>query len=213
MQMAVNLQSPATALIVVDVQNDFRPGGALAVTEGDAVIEPINALMRSAGCVVLTADWHPAEHESFACNHAGCRPFETIVMPYGEQVLWPAHCVAGTHGARFAETLQDDRAHLILRKGTYRWRDSYSAFVEADGKTTTGLAGWLRQRGISSVLVCGLAADYCVSWTALDAAREGFATSVVIDATRAIAEATYEQAKQQWRQAGIDSVTSSQLVA
>ena len=137
------LQDPATALIVVDIQNDFLPGGALPVPQGDEVIAPINRLIENAFTVVLTADWHPSRHKSFAINHPGKKPFELVDMPYGKQVLWPAHCVAGTEGAAFAEGLVTSCADLILRKGTCAERDSYSAFLEADRRTRTGLAGWL----------------------------------------------------------------------
>ena len=175
------LQHPATALIVVDIQNDFLPGGALPVPQGDEVIAPINRLIENAFCVVLTADWHPSRHKSFAINHPGKKPFELVDMPYGKQVLWPAHCVAGTEGSAFAEGLVTSCADLILRKGTCAERDSYSAFLEADRRTRTGLAGWLKEREICNVVVCGLAADYCVSWTALDAAQAGFDVCVVTD--------------------------------
>lgn len=209
--MAVNLKSTSTALIVVDVQNDFLPAGALPVPHSDQIIAPVNMLIDAASTVVLTADWHPENHESFACSHPGRRPFETIEMPYGLQVLWPIHCVAGSHGASFATELKTQSADLILRKGTCSARDSYSAFIEADRKTATGLSGWLKERGITDVVVCGLAADYCVSWTALDAVRAGFRTTVVIDAVKAIAEESYEEAKRTWKSVGIETVTLSEL--
>lgn len=210
--MTMDLQNPATVLIVVDVQNDFLSGGALPVPQGESVIAPVNALIAAAHTVVLTADWHPAEHKSFACNHPNARPFETIEMPYGPQVLWPAHCVAGSEGARFAAGLSVDHADLILRKGTHAERDSYSAFVEADGRTPTGLAGWLRERGVVNVAVCGLAADYCVSWTALDAVRAGFGAVVVEDAVRAIASETLEQARRDWTQAEVGTTRTELLL-
>lgn len=206
------LQDPATALIVVDIQNDFLPGGALPVPQGDEGIAPINRLIENAFCVVLTADWHPSRHKSFAINHPGKKPFELVDMPYGKQVLWPAHCVAGTEGAAFAEGLVTSRADLILRKGTCAERDSYSAFLEADRRTRTGLTGWLKEREICKVVVCGLAADYCVSWTALDAAQAGFDVCVVTDAVRAIAQDSYDEAKTAWSAAGIRTALTNDLV-
>lgn len=205
------LQNPDTALIVVDVQNDFLPGGALPVPQGDAVIAPINRLIRVASTVVLTADWHPAEHQSFAASHPDRHPFDVIDMPYGKQVLWPAHCEAGSKGAAFAEKLNAVEADLILRKGTCAGRDSYSAFLEADRQTRTGLAGWLTERGIRKVVICGLAADYCVSWTALDAVAAGFEVYVVTDGIRAIAPSSYEDAQTAWRSAGIRLTSAEEL--
>ncbi len=176
----------AAALIVVDVQNDFLPGGALAVPKGDEVVSPVNLLMPSFSTVVLTADWHPADHSSFASQYAGKHPYETVERPYGTQVLWPDHCVAGSHGAGFAPDLFEDLAHAVIRKGT-DWRcDSYSGFLAADRKTPTGLEGYLRSRGVTEVFVCGLALDFCVAWTALDAVAAGFKTTLVEDACRAI---------------------------
>ena len=207
------LQDPATALIVVDIQNDFLPGGALPVPQGDEVIAPINRLMENAFTVVLTADWHPAEHQSFAASHPDRHPFDVIDMPYGKQVLWPEHCVAGSKGAAFAEKLNAVEADLILRKGTCAERDSYSAFLEADRHTRTGLAGWLTERGIRKVVICGLAADYCVSWTALDAVAAGFEVYVVTDGIRAISPASYEDAQTAWRSAGIRLTSAEELVS
>lgn len=212
MTKTIDLTSAESALIVVDVQNDFLPGGALPVPQGDAVVEPINALIANASTVVLTADWHLADHQSFAANHPGHNPFETVDMPYGTQVLWPVHCTAGSAGAGFAPQLKTDSAALILRKGMCAARDSYSAFVEADRTTTTGLAGWLRERGIRRMAVCGLAADYCVSWTALDAAAAGFDTVVVTDATRAIAPETLRAAQVEWQKAGVGTVTLGDIL-
>ncbi len=203
------------ALIVVDVQNDFLPGGALAVPEGDEVIAPVNRLMASFDVVVLTADWHPATHVSFAASHPGRRQFETIELSYGTQVLWPAHCVAGTAGAQFAAALAADAACLILRKGTHAGRDSYSGFREAGKGASTGLAGWLRERGIEDVYVCGLALDYCVNATALDAADAGFRTAIVVDACRAIDSGAENMRALQalWDEAGIDCATVDDLAA
>lgn len=174
------------ALVVVDVQNDFLPGGALAVPDGDAVIAPINALARRFARVIVTQDWHPAAHVSFAASHPGRRPFDTVTLPYGEQVLWPDHCVQDTPGAALADGLRVPHAALVIRKGHHRAIDSYSAFLEADRRTRTGLAGYLRERGITRLFVAGLATDYCVAWTALDGRAAGFETSVIEDAARGI---------------------------
>jgi len=174
------------ALLVVDVQNDFLPGGALAVPDGDAIVAPINALARRFEHVVLTQDWHPRGHLSFASSHPGHAPFSTTRLPYGEQVLWPDHCVQGTRGAAFADTLDIPHAELVLRKGYRGAIDSYSAFVEADGRTPTGLAGYLRERGLGRVLLVGLATDFCVAFSAVDARRAGFEAIVLEDLCRAI---------------------------
>lgn len=173
-------------LIVVDVQNDFLPGGPLAVTDGDAVIAPINALAQRFAHVVCTQDWHTPGHVSFASSHPGKAPFETISLPYGEQVLWPDHCVQGSRGAALAEALAVPRAELVIRKGFRPDVDSYSAFTEADRKTTTGLTGYLKARGFTRVFVCGLATDYCVGWTAMDARSAGLEAAVIEEASRAI---------------------------
>lgn len=166
------------ALIVIDVQNDFCPGGALAVADGDAIVAGINARMAEFGAVVLTQDWHPQGHSSFASAHPGRSAFESIEMPYGPQTLWPDHCVQGSVGAAFHPGLQTDRADLIVRKGFRRAIDSYSAFFENDRTTPTGLEGYLRSRGIDAVTLVGLATDFCVNYSALDAARLGFAVRV-----------------------------------
>lgn len=176
---------PATdALIVIDVQNDFCPGGALAVTDGDAVIAPINAMMADFQVRVLTQDWHPETHSSFAANH-GAEPFSVTQMPYGPQVLWPAHCVQGTRGAEFHTALRTD-ADMILRKGFRPAIDSYSAFFENDRTTPTGLEGYLRSRGVTQVVLAGLATDFCVAFSALDAVRLGFGVTVALEACRGI---------------------------
>jgi nicotinamidase/pyrazinamidase len=175
-----------TVLIVVDVQNSFLPGGSLAVPRGNQVVPVINDLAKRFGNVVLTQDWHPAGHRSFASSHPGKKPFDKITLDYGEQILWPDHCVQGTEGAHLCRDLDLAHAQLVLRKGYHMNVDSYSAFIEADGKTTTGLGGYLRERGIDSVYVCGLATDFCVAWTALDARNLGFAAVVIDDACRAI---------------------------
>ncbi len=174
------------ALIVIDVQNDFCPGGALAVPEGDAIVAGINALMAAFPAVILTQDWHPAGHSSFASSHAGKAPYDMTDMPYGPQVLWPDHCVQGTQGAAFHPALNTTRADLILRKGMNPAIDSYSAFFENDRTTPTGLEGYLRTRGITEITLTGLATDFCVNYSALDAARLGFAVTVREDLSRAI---------------------------
>lgn len=174
------------ALIVIDVQNDFCSGGALAVAGGDEIVQPINALMAEFEAVVLTQDWHPAGHSSFASHHGGKAPFETVEMPYGTQVLWPDHCVQGSPGAGFHMALEVDRADMIVRKGFRPAIDSYSAFFENDHQTPTGLEGYLRTRGIESLVMVGLATDFCVGFSAIDAARLGFAVTVRRDLTRAI---------------------------
>ncbi|WP_029554322.1 bifunctional nicotinamidase/pyrazinamidase [Verminephrobacter aporrectodeae] len=173
-------------LIVVDVQNGFIPGGALPVVRGDEVVPVVNRIATAFENVVITQDWHPPGHASFASAHAGKKPFDSTRLAYGQQVLWPDHCVQGSEDAALHRDLQLPRAQLILRKGFHPHVDSYSAFTEADRKTTTGLAGYLRQRGIRRVFVAGLATDFCVAWTALDARRLGFEAHVIEDACRAI---------------------------
>ncbi|WP_407491799.1 bifunctional nicotinamidase/pyrazinamidase [Pseudooceanicola sp. MF1-13] len=174
------------ALIVIDVQNDFCPGGALAVNEGDQIVPGINELMTEFDAVILTQDWHPAGHSSFASSHDGKEPMEMIQMPYGPQVLWPDHCIQGSHGALFHPDLTTDRADLIIRKGYNPAIDSYSAFFENDHKTPTGLEGYLRTRGLSDLTMVGLATDFCVNFSAVDAAKLGFKTTVRTDLCRGI---------------------------
>lgn len=174
------------ALIVIDVQNDFCPGGALAVTGGDEVVPVINALSHDFEHVILTQDWHPPHHSSFASSHPGKTPFETIRMPYGDQTLWPDHCIQGSGGAAFHPHLNRTRAELIIRKGFRGAIDSYSAFFENDHATPTGLAGYLGERSIDTITLAGLATDYCVAYSALDAVRLGLATTVRLDACRGI---------------------------
>lgn len=173
-------------LLIVDIQNDFLAGGALAVPAGDEVLPIVNRLGSAFPHVVLTQDWHPKDHLSFASNHPGRKPFETFEAAYGAQTLWPDHCVQGTHGAAFSSALDVPHAELILRKGFDREIDSYSAFYENDRRTPTGLGGYLRQRGIARVLIAGLAFDFCVRWSAEDARREGFEVVVIEDACRGI---------------------------
>jgi nicotinamidase/pyrazinamidase len=175
-----------SVLLVIDVQNSFLPGGSLAVKDGDQVVPVINGFAERFAHVVMTQDWHPAGHSSFASMHSGKQPFETIDLAYGKQVLWPDHCVQGTDGAALAKDLSIPQAELILRKGFHPDIDSYSAFTEADGKTTTGLAAYLRARQLERVFVAGLATDFCVAWSALDARKAGFETFIIEDACRAI---------------------------
>lgn len=174
------------ALIVIDVQNDFCPGGALEVPQGDEIIEQINDLMADADAVILTQDWHPAGHSSFVSSHADKGPYEVIEMPYGPQVLWPDHCVQGTKGGQFHADLKDTAADLIIRKGYNPDIDSYSAFFENDHTTPTGLDGYLRSRGITDLVMVGLALDFCVNFSAVDAAKLGYNVEVRQDLCRAI---------------------------
>jgi nicotinamidase/pyrazinamidase len=199
-------------LIVVDVQNDFIPGGALAVPNGDEVVPVINRLAARFENVVLTQDWHPRRHASFASSHPGKKPFETIELPYGRQVLWPDHCVQGTRGAALDADLDVTKAQVVIRKGHHRNIDSYSAFLEADRKTTTGLAGYLKERGFKKLHVCGLATDFCVAWTALDAVAAGFDTTVIEDASRAIdLDGSLLRAWADMASAGVKRAASAQL--
>ena len=199
-------------LVVVDVQNDFIPGGALAVPAGDEVVALVNRLAARFENVVLTQDWHPRGHASFASAHPGKKPFETIELAYGTQVLWPDHCVQGTSGAAFHADLDVTSAQLVLRKGHHRGIDSYSAFLEADRKTTTGLAGYLRERNLRDLYVCGLATDFCVAWTALDARAAGFDVTVIEDACRAIdLEGSLARAWSDMSNAGVRRSSSQRL--
>ncbi len=192
------------ALIVIDIQNDFCPGGALAVSGGDQIIGGVNALMQHIPCVVLTQDWHPADHSSFASQHAGKSPFDTTEMPYGTQVLWPDHCVWGSDGAAFHPGLHVDPADLIIRKGFRRAIDSYSAFFENDQTTPTGLHGYLNERGITDLTMVGLALDFCVNFSALDAARLGYNVTVKTDLCRAIdMDGSLNAATQAMQSAGV----------
>jgi len=173
-------------LLIIDVQNDFCPGGALAVADGDATVPVINRLSQRFGHVAVTQDWHPSGHSSFATSHPGSSPFETIDMPYGPQTLWPDHCVQGTPGAALHPLLSTERAELVIRKGFRPEIDSYSAFFENDRRTPTGLAGYLRERGLKKIFLVGLATDYCVHYSAVDARRLGFDTIVIESGCRAI---------------------------
>lgn len=193
------------ALIVIDVQNDFCPGGALAVSGGDEIIDRINGLMAEFSTVVLTQDWHPENHASFAANHPGAAPFSLTEMPYGPQVLWPVHCVQGTNGAAFHASLRTDPAQMVIRKGFRPQIDSYSAFFENDHRTATGLEGYLRTRGATKVTLVGLATDYCVAYSALDAARLGLGATVLMGACRAIdLNNSLSDAKAQMLAAGVN---------
>ncbi|MEY3003722.1 MAG: hypothetical protein RLZZ491_898 [Pseudomonadota bacterium] len=198
------MRDTTAALIVIDVQNDFCPGGALAVPGGDQIIPGINALMAEFAAVILTQDWHPADHLSFASQHRGRAPMELTQMPYGPQVLWPDHCVQASRGAEFHPALNTTRADLILRKGFRRQIDSYSAFFENDRVTPTGLEGYLKTRGITTLTLVGLATDFCVHFSAVDAARLGFSVSLRTDLCRAIdLDGSLEAARDGMRQAGV----------
>ena len=202
----------SSLLLVVDVQNCFLPGGSLAVKDGDQVIPVINRIAKGFDNIVLTQDWHTPKHISFASTHAGKKPFEMIDLKYGKQVLWPDHCVQGTDGAALSKDLQLPTAQLVIRKGFHNDVDSYSAFLEADKKTSTGLASYLKARGIKTVFVTGLATDFCVAWTAIDARRAGFTAYVVEDACRGI-DATGSMAKA-WAdmtKAGVKKIQSADL--
>lgn len=202
-----------TALIVVDVQNGFTPGGNLAVAYADEIIPVINRLAQCFDNVILTQDWHPKNHISFAENHAGKQPFESVQLSYGTQVLWPSHCVQGTHDADFHSELDIPNAQLVIRKGFHTEIDSYSAFMEADQQTSTGLAGYLKERGIDTVYIVGIATDFCVAWTAIDAARLGFKAYVIADATKAIdLEGSLQQAWQDMLAVGVKRVIAQDVM-
>jgi len=198
--------------LVVDLQYDFLPGGKLAVAGGDEIIIPINRLGRRFENVGMTQDWHPRGHISFASSHAGAKPFEIMELPYGPQVLWPDHCIQGSFGAALAEGLDIPHAQLVIRKGYHAHTDSYSSFFEADRKTPTGLTGYLFERGIETAYVVGLATDFCVSWTALDARTHGFDTVVIEDGCRAIdTNDSLAAAIAQMDAAGVRRILSHQL--
>ncbi|WP_192558080.1 bifunctional nicotinamidase/pyrazinamidase [Pseudomonas allokribbensis] len=205
--------SPRTALLVIDVQNDFTPGGQLAVPEGDQIVLLINRLAEQFKQVVIAQDWHPAGHASFASSHPGRQPYDVIQLPYGEQTLWPDHCIQGTHGAEFHSGLYLPHAQLIIRKGCNPDIDSYSAFLEADRATTTGLAGYLKERGVDTVYMVGLALDFCVMFSALDARAAGFNTFVVLDACRAIdMNGSLASAIERMQVAGVGLIQSTELL-
>ena len=203
-----------SVLIVVDVQNCFMPGGSLAVKRGDEVVPIINKLAQSFQNVVITQDWHHPQHISFASQHPGKKPFEQIELPYGAQVLWPDHCVQGTEGASLHKDLSIPNAQLVIRKGFRQNVDSYSAFVEADRKTPTGLAAYLKERGIRTCYIAGLATDFCVAWTALDARKAGFDATVIEDASRGIdLNGSLAKAWSEMKAAGVKRVQSADIVA
>ena len=200
------------AFLVIDVQNDFCPGGALAVADGDQVVPVINRIQGGFDAVILTQDWHPADHQSFAANHAGAEPFSMTEMPYGPQVLWPVHCVQGTQGAALRADLETDRADLVVRKGFRPTIDSYSAFFENDHATVTGLAGYLRERGFDAVTMAGLATDFCVRFSAVDAAKLGFRVRVVTDGCRAIdLDGSLDAAMAEMAEHGVTFIESAAL--
>ena len=204
----------ASALIVIDVQNCFLPGGSLAVKDGEQVVPIINRLAKGFANVVLTQDWHTPGHVSFATTHSGKKPFETINLPYGKQVLWPDHCVQGTESAALSKDLAVPHAGLVIRKGFNKNVDSYSAFTEADGKTTTGLAAYLKARKVKRVFLAGLATDYCVAWSALDARKAGFETYVIEDACRGIdLQGSLAKAWADMTKAGVKRIQSSDIAA
>jgi len=206
------LIQPDDLLLIIDVQNDFCPAGALAVAEGDAVIPVVNRLSERFDHVVLTQDWHPPGHKSFATSHPGSAPFASVAMPYGPQTLWPDHCVQGTKGAEFHRDLVARDSELVLRKGFRKEIDSYSAFYENDRATKTGLNGYLRDRGLKRLFMCGLATDFCVAWSALDGRREGFPIIVLEDACRAIdLNGSLVAARGEMLKAGITLSNSSQI--
>jgi nicotinamidase/pyrazinamidase len=201
------------ALLIVDLQNDFCPGGALEVPDGDKVVPIINKLSKAFNIVIQTQDWHPEGHSSFASSHSGKEPFETIEMSYGEQVLWPDHCVQGSEGAEFHPELNTKRSQLIIRKGFRKEIDSYSAFYENDDTTSTGLSGYLREREIDTLHVAGLATDFCVKWSVLDGLKEGFYITVVEDAVKGIdMEGSVAQAWDEMQIAGAARVQSSTIL-
>jgi len=204
----------AAALVVVDVQNCFLPGGSLAVKEGEQVIPVINRIAKIFDNVIMTQDWHTPGHISFASSHPGKKPFEVVRLPYGDQVLWPDHCIQGTDGAALSKDLNIPNAELIIRKGFHKDVDSYSAFLEADKKTDTGLSGYLRERGIKTIFVTGLATDFCVAWTAVDGRRAGLDVYVVEDACRGIdAMGSLAKAWFDMDKAGVKKIKSEDLAA
>lgn len=209
---ATIVPTDSDALIVTDVQYDFLPGGALAVPEGDAVIGPINRLAKVFRHVLLTQDWHPEGHTSFASTHPGKKPFETAELAYGTQILWPDHCVQGTRGAEISSDLHIPHAQLVIRKGYDPAIDSYSGFIEADRRTATGLAGYLKERGFGRLFCTGLATDFCVAWTALDAKAAGFDVYVIEDACRAIdSGGSLDRAMRDLKAAGVHLIQSDRM--
>lgn len=209
----ISPSNPSCALLVIDMQNDFMPGGQLAVADGDALVPLINRLGARFRNVVITQDWHPTGHISFASSHTERKPFDSIHLPYGPQTLWPDHCVQGSHGAQLHADLDLPKAQLILRKGCNADIDSYSAFLEADRSTSTGLTGYLKERGINSVFVVGLALDFCVAWSAQDARAAGFNTFVIADACRAIdLQGSLDKAWREMLAAGVQRIESIEVL-
>lgn len=201
-------------LIVIDVQQDFCPGGALAVSGGNEIVPVINNLSQAFDHVILTQDWHPEGHSSFASSHSGKAPFDQEKMSYGEQVLWPDHCIQGSAGASFHPSLVVDKAELIIRKGFRSEIDSYSAFFENDHATRTGLAGYLRERGFQTICLAGLATDFCVKWSALDGVHLGFEVMIIEDAVRGIdTEGSLERAYRDFAQAGVKLISSHSILS
>jgi nicotinamidase/pyrazinamidase len=195
-------------LLIIDVQNDFCPGGALAVPQGDEIVPAVNRLAADFAHVVLTQDWHPCAHASFASSHPGKKPFETIELPYGQQILWPDHCVQGTPGAAFHPGLDVPHAELVVRKGFRAAIDSYSAFLENDHRTPTGLAGYLKERGFERITLCGLATDFCVFHSAIDGQKAGFEVGVVTSACRSIdVDGSLDRALRSMSEAGVSLLT------
>lgn len=201
------------ALLIIDVQNDFCPGGKLAVPNGDDVIAPINKLSRLFECVVQTQDWHPLDHTSFASNHIDKEPYDSIELPYGEQILWPNHCVQESRGAEFHPYLENKNTSMIIRKGFRKEVDSYSAFFENDKMTSTGLKGYLDSLDVTTVFIVGLATDFCVKWTALDAIKSGYKTYLIGDAIKGIdIDNSVELAMKEMYESGVEFINSSYLL-
>lgn len=201
------------ALLIVDLQYDFCPGGALAVPGGDTIIPHINALIPHFDCIIQTQDWHPKSHASFASNNNGKSPYDTIQMDYGEQVLWPDHCVQGSHGADFHRELNTTATQMIVRKGFRKNIDSYSAFFENDNNTATGLDGYLNERGVEELYITGLATDFCVKWSALDAVKQGYKTYLIENAVKGIdIEGSVEQSLKEMKEAGVEFITSENVL-
>ena len=203
--------SSTDVLVVIDVQKDFCSGGALPVKNADAVVGPINKLMKVFNNVVISQDWHPIGHKSFCTSHEDKEPFETTQMPYGEQILWPEHCIAGTPGSEFHPELNTFKAKAIIRKGTNVEIDSYSTFFENDRKTPTGMAGDLRQNGLKRLFLSGIAKEYCVGFSAIDGIEEGFEVLVITDATASFDNEDYVPMHKLWDQSGVTKVTINQL--
>jgi nicotinamidase/pyrazinamidase len=209
----MHIIQPTDALLVIDLQNDFCPGGALAIAGGDEIVPLVNALARAFPHVLLTQDWHPAGHISFASAHPGAKPYQTITTPYGTQTLWPDHCVQNTRGAKFHPALDIPHAELVLRKGFRANIDSYSAFLENDHFTPTGLAGYLRERGLTRLFLCGLAYDFCVRFSAVDGTALDFECLVIEDATRAVKlPGSIDATRRAFAEAGIQRIQSEEIL-